>query len=108
MAPGSAKTWKLAYIRRFGRLDRPLRESRWGVSRFSPLSILSATFGKGKQLRFLMLGLDAAGKTTILYMLKLGEVVTTIPTIGFNVETVNHKHTAITVWDVGGPDKVDN
>ena len=35
-----------------------------------------------------MVGLDAAGKTTILYKLKLGEVVTTIPTIGFNVETV--------------------
>ena len=33
-------------------------------------------------------GLDAAGKTTILYKLKLGEIVTTIPTIGFNVETV--------------------
>ena len=37
-----------------------------------------------------MVGLDAAGKTTILYKLKLGEVVTTIPTIGFNVETVEH------------------
>jgi GTPase SAR1 family protein len=36
-----------------------------------------------------MVGLDAAGKTTILYKLKLGEVVTTIPTIGFNVETVS-------------------
>jgi GTPase SAR1 family protein len=35
-----------------------------------------------------MLGLDAAGKTTVLYKLKLGERVTTIPTIGFNVETV--------------------
>ena len=34
------------------------------------------------------MGLDAAGKTTILYKLKLGEIVTTIPTIGFNVETV--------------------
>ena len=33
-----------------------------------------------------MVGLDAAGKTTILYKLKLGEIVTTIPTIGFNVE----------------------
>ncbi len=31
------------------------------------------------------MGLDAAGKTTVLYMLKLGELVTTIPTIGFNV-----------------------
>jgi len=36
----------------------------------------------------LMVGLDAAGKTTILYKLKLGEVVSTIPTIGFNVEMV--------------------
>ena len=44
-------------------------------------------FGK-KDMRILMVGLDAAGKTTILYKLKLGEVVTTIPTIGFNVETV--------------------
>ena len=33
-------------------------------------------------MRILMVGLDAAGKTTILYKLKLGEVVTTIPTIG--------------------------
>jgi len=46
-------------------------------------------FGK-KDMRILMVGLDAAGKTTILYKLKLGEVVTTIPTIGFNVETVRH------------------
>ncbi len=38
-------------------------------------------FGKTEQ-RILMVGLDAAGKTTILYKLKLGEVVTTIPTIG--------------------------
>lgn len=35
-----------------------------------------------------MLGLDAAGKTTILYKLKLGEVVSSVPTIGFNVESV--------------------
>ncbi len=33
-------------------------------------------------MRILMVGLDAAGKTTILYKLKLGEIVTTIPTIG--------------------------
>ena len=31
-----------------------------------------------------MVGLDAAGKTTILYKLKLGEIVTTIPTIGWS------------------------
>ena len=53
-----------------------------------------------------MVGLDAAGKTTILYKLKLGEVVTTIPTIGFNVETVEYKKISFTVWDVGGQDKI--
>ena len=37
-----------------------------------------------KEMRILMVGLDAAGKTTILYKLKLGEIVTTIPTIGKN------------------------
>merc|ERR1711992_453620 len=56
--------------------------------------------------RILMVGLDAAGKTTILYKLKLGEVVTTIPTIGFNVETVEYKNINFTVWDVGGQEKI--
>ncbi|WAQ80707.1 hypothetical protein PtA15_1A45 [Puccinia triticina] len=56
--------------------------------------------------RILMVGLDAAGKTTILYKLKLGEIVTTIPTIGFNVETVEYKNISFTVWDVGGQDKI--
>merc|ERR1712178_647173 len=59
-----------------------------------------------KEMRILMLGLDAAGKTTILYKLKLGEVVTTIPTIGFNVETVEYKNINFSVWDVGGQDKI--
>ena len=54
----------------------------------------------------LQVGLDAAGKTTILYKLKLGEIVTTIPTIGFNVETVEYKNISFTVWDVGGQDKI--
>ena len=59
-----------------------------------------------QEMRILMVGLDAAGKTTILYKLKLGEVVTTIPTIGFNVETVSYKNINFTVWDVGGQDKI--
>ncbi|KAL5541449.1 hypothetical protein UlMin_009159 [Ulmus minor] len=59
-----------------------------------------------KDMRILMVGLDAAGKTTILYKLKLGEIVTTIPTIGFNVETVEYKNISFTVWDVGGQDKI--
>ncbi|XP_039045632.1 ADP-ribosylation factor 2-B-like [Hibiscus syriacus] len=53
-----------------------------------------------------MVGLDAAGKTTILYKLKSGEIVTTIPTIGFNVETMEYKNISFTVWDVGGQDKI--
>ncbi|CAE8620724.1 unnamed protein product [Polarella glacialis] len=61
----------------------------------------------GKQDRkIVMVGLDAAGKTTLLYKLKLGEVVTTIPTIGFNVETVEYKNIRLTVWDIGGQDKI--
>merc|ERR1712060_948576 len=67
--------------------------------------IWSKMFGK-KEMRILMVGLDGAGKTTILYKLKLGEVVTTIPTIGFNVETVEYKNISFTVWDVGGQDKI--
>uniref|UniRef100_A0A2K6UJL1 ADP-ribosylation factor n=1 Tax=Saimiri boliviensis boliviensis TaxID=39432 RepID=A0A2K6UJL1_SAIBB len=55
-------------------------------------------FGK-KEMRILMVGLDAVGKTTILYKLKLGEIVTTIPTIGFNVETMEYKNISFTVWD---------
>merc|ERR1711930_1758 len=63
--------------------------------------------GVGKtEMGILMVGLDAAGKTTILYKLKIGEVVTTIPTIGFNVETVEYKNINFTVWDIGGQDKI--
>ncbi|XP_001984949.2 ADP-ribosylation factor 1 isoform X2 [Drosophila grimshawi] len=61
-------------------------------------------FGK-KEMRILLIGLVDSGKTTILYKLKLGGIVTTIPTIGFNVETVEHKNISFTVWDVGGQEK---
>ncbi|TKC35613.1 hypothetical protein EI555_006279 [Monodon monoceros] len=57
-------------------------------------------------MHILMVDLDAAGKTTILYKLKLGEIVTTIPTIGFNMETVEYKTISFTVWDVSGQDKI--
>merc|ERR1712170_23567 len=57
-------------------------------------------------MRILMVGMGAAGKTTILYKLRLGEVVTTIPTIGFNVENVEYKNISFTVWDIGGQDKI--
>ena len=44
--------------------------------------------------------------TAILYKLKLDSDVTTIPTVGFNVETVTYKNTKFNVWDVGGQDKI--
>merc|ERR1719473_1086342 len=69
-------------------------------------SIWNKFIQTNKEMRILMVGLDAAGKTTILYKLKLGEVVNTIPTIGFNVETVEYKNISFNVWDVGGQDKI--
>ena len=65
-----------------------------------------ASYFSKVEARVLIQGLDAAGKTTILYVTKLGEVVTTIPTIGFNVETVAVAGLQLTAWDVGGRDKI--
>jgi ADP-ribosylation factor 1/2 len=62
--------------------------------------------GSSQEMKIVMVGLDAAGKTTVLYKLKLGTVVTTIPTIGFNVETVEYKNINFTVWDIGGQSKI--
>ncbi|RHZ00883.1 hypothetical protein DYB31_015200, partial [Aphanomyces astaci] len=59
-----------------------------------------------KQRRVLLLGLDAAGKTTILYRLKLHDAVHTIPTVGMNVETFQYKNIHFTAWDMGGQDKL--
>ena len=53
-----------------------------------------------------MLGLDNAGKTTILYKLKLGKTSKTVPTVGFNVETVKHKNVSFAVWDCGGQERI--
>lgn len=71
----------------------------------SALQRLFGNFGT-KERKIVMVGLDAAGKTTILYQLKMGETVKTIPTIGFNVETLDYKGLNFTVWDVGGQDKI--
>ncbi|KAK5169816.1 Arf GTPase arl1 [Saxophila tyrrhenica] len=66
------------------------------------LSLFSKLLWTKKEIRILILGLDNAGKTTLLYRLKIGEVVTTIPTIGFNVESVTYKNLNFNVWDLGG------
>ncbi|EIW76087.1 ARF SAR [Coniophora puteana RWD-64-598 SS2] len=72
---------------------------------FSSLTSL-VKWSKEQDVRILMLGLDSAGKTTILYRLQIGEVVSTIPTIGFNVETVQYKNIKFQVWDLGGQSSI--
>ena len=58
------------------------------------------------QKKILLLGLDAAGKTTILYKLNLGDTVNTIPTVGFNVENLRYKNIEMNCWDIGGQEKI--
>ncbi|KAG8098732.1 hypothetical protein GUJ93_ZPchr0013g34267 [Zizania palustris] len=86
--------------------DRAFRSGEAGEEMGLTFTKLFSRLFAKKEMRILMVGLDAAGKTTILYKLKLGEIVTTIPTIGFNVETVEYKNISFTVWDVGGQDKI--
>ncbi|GAB6029216.1 hypothetical protein CHUAL_004985 [Chamberlinius hualienensis] len=69
-----------------------------GLTFSNPFSRL---FGQ-KHTRIVMVGLDGAGKTTILHKLELGEIVTTTPYIGFNVKSVENKNVTFTVWDAGG------
>lgn len=57
-------------------------------------------------MRVVTLGLDGSGKTAILCKLKQGEFVPTIPTIGFNVESLEFRNVKITLWDVGGQHKL--
>lgn len=67
--------------------------------------LISKLFGR-KEMRVLMVGLDNAGKTSVLNKLKLGEVKVTIPTVGFSVETVTYNKAHFTIWDVGGQGKM--
>lgn len=53
-------------------------------------------------MRILILDLNGAGKSTILYRLQVAEVNTTIPTIGFNIVTVPYKNLKFQIWDLGG------
>ena len=71
-----------SFARKCALLGRPYGSMGLVVSK--ALEMLSSK----QHTRILMLGLDAAGKTTVLYKLQLGDLVTSIPTIGFNVEKV--------------------
>ncbi|KAL1129474.1 hypothetical protein AAG570_014000 [Ranatra chinensis] len=58
------------------------------------------------EMRVVALGLDGAGKTSILFKLKQNEFMSVTPTIGFNVETIEYKNLRFNVWDIGGQPKL--
>ncbi|KAL0224232.1 hypothetical protein P9112_003622 [Eukaryota sp. TZLM1-RC] len=60
------------------------------------------SFFKRKPIRVVLLGLDAVGKSNLLYRYKNGVPVQTVPTTGFNVETITHRRSRYEFWDVGG------
>jgi small GTP-binding protein len=66
------------------------------------ISMLWNLFAAKRDVRVVVIGLDAAGKTTFNTRAKLGETHSTTPTLGFNVDTVEYKNLKMTLWDVGG------
>ncbi|XP_043330095.1 ADP-ribosylation factor-like protein 14 [Cervus canadensis] len=71
------------------------------------MGLLNSKKPKAKQARILLLGLESAGKSTLLYKLKLDTDIVTMPTVGFNVEMLElAKGVSLTVWDVGGQEKM--
>jgi small GTP-binding protein len=62
--------------------------------------------GPKMEMRVVTLGLDGAGKTSVLFKLKQDEFVAATPTIGFNVESLEFRSLQFTVWDVGGQPKL--
>eukprot|EP01015_Nassula_variabilis_P011901 TRINITY_DN1962_c0_g1_i4.p1 TRINITY_DN1962_c0_g1~~TRINITY_DN1962_c0_g1_i4.p1 ORF type:complete len:188 (-),score=42.57 TRINITY_DN1962_c0_g1_i4:73-636(-) len=66
------------------------------------LDILRGKRKMEKEAKLLVLGLDNAGKTTILKVLSEEEVTTTMPTQGFNIKQLAHEGFKLTVWDIGG------
>jgi small GTP-binding protein len=53
-------------------------------------------------VRILLLGLDNAGKTTIIRRLSDEDTTTIVPTPGFNIKTIVHEGFKLNVWDIGG------
>ena len=72
---------------------------------------MGGSLSKLDNVHVVMLGLDSAGKSTVLYRLKFDQYVNTVPTVGFNCEKVKGtlgkaKGVSFMIWDVGGQDKV--
>jgi small GTP-binding protein len=67
------------------------------------LSKIIEFFTKSRNnFKIIILGMQNAGKTTILYRLSLGQLVKTTPTIGSNVEELTHNNVQFQAWDLGG------
>eukprot|EP01059_Diplonema_ambulator_P021296 TRINITY_DN3538_c0_g1_i1.p1 TRINITY_DN3538_c0_g1~~TRINITY_DN3538_c0_g1_i1.p1 ORF type:complete len:185 (+),score=65.20 TRINITY_DN3538_c0_g1_i1:548-1102(+) len=66
------------------------------------LSILKKVKLKEKEMRILMLGLDNAGKTTIVKKFNNEDINTISPTLGFNIQSLQYKEYTLNIWDVGG------
>ena len=56
--------------------------------------------------KILILGIQNAGKTTILYRLSIGQLVKTTPTIGSNVEEISYNNVKLQAWDLGGQESI--
>ena len=68
--------------------------------------IFSRLLGRG-DIRILILGLENAGKTTLLYQLQLNQIIEAVPSkkyiaIGFNVEIIQYQNIKLQMWDLGG------
>ena len=59
-----------------------------------------------KEISVILIGLDLAGKTSVLNKLRYKDSLSTTPTVGFNFETVYYKNLEMNIWDTGGQDKI--
>ncbi|KAF2461853.1 ADP-ribosylation factor [Lineolata rhizophorae] len=72
------------------------------IFREKMLSVLRKARLKDKEMRILMLGLDNAGKTTIVKKIMNEDVRTVSPTLGFIIKTIEYDGYKLNIWDVGG------
>lgn len=72
------------------------------------LTIIKKQKIKDKEIRVLTLGLDNAGKTTIIRHMLDQDIATISPTMGFEINSITHNNYTINVWDIGGQTSLRN
>jgi signal recognition particle receptor subunit beta len=102
-----ADTWKNSFIQRYGPSRRPRAAESWGETLFGPLSAMMRAMGlqkmQEKKSKVLLVGLDAAGKTTILYTVKgINMVPLNDLYHGMAIEMAHYRNIEFISWDVGG------